>query len=100
MLSQMFMMVKQPPFTGQSNQAETLAKMTADLELLKGQAGEQDPASFIKGYEQALVRRPHDLMLRFGFAKLLEELGRPDLAKRESDYIEHRMPVTVFGATP
>jgi tetratricopeptide (TPR) repeat protein len=100
MVSQMYVMVKQPPFTGQSSQRETLAKMAGRLESLKGQASGSDPEDFVRAYRSALVRRSDDLMLRFGFAKLLQELGRPGLARQESDFIQKRLPVEVFGAAP
>lgn len=96
MLSQMYMMVRQPPFTNQSNQGETLAWMTADLERMKGEATETDPEDFVRAYQRALAGRPDDLLLRFGFAKLLADLGRPRLAGRETEYIQNRLPAGVF----
>jgi tetratricopeptide (TPR) repeat protein len=90
MLAQVFMMVRENPFTGQIDHAERLAALEADLQRRRDASGTTPPEELIRIYRRALARRPADLLIRFNYAKLLGNLGQLDGAERELRYIDER----------
>lgn len=96
MLWQISTMVQENPFTRQYDHEQNLGRVNQALQMLKDRATPEEAQGAVGIYQQALAARPDDLMMRFNYAKLLEEIGYDQRAANELRFIERRLPQRVF----
>jgi len=92
MLSSMLMVVRGAPFTNQYNHQETLGRIQTRMEELRDASRQEDPRDVLAIYQEAVRRRPEDLLLRFNYARLLRDLRQDGPAQREMEHIESLIP--------
>ncbi|MFI5380469.1 MAG: tetratricopeptide repeat protein, partial [Tepidisphaerales bacterium] len=90
MAASMAEMVSRPPFTGQLEHAERMARTRARLKELAVDAAGIDAS--IEAYEAAIAVRPEDWRLRRNFAVLLESAGRIDKAIEQAQAAARLLP--------
>ncbi len=92
MLTNMLMVVRGAPFTNQYNHQETLGFIQGRMQELKDASAQEDPRDILAIYQEAVRRRPDDLLLRFNYAKLLRNLRQTGPAEREMEHIRSLIP--------
>ncbi len=90
MAASMAEMMSRPPFTGQLEHAERIARVQAQMKEMTGNAA--DVEASIKAYETAIGLQPGDWRLRINFAALLESAGRIDKAIEQAQAAAALLP--------
>jgi tetratricopeptide (TPR) repeat protein len=88
----MVKMTANPPFTGQLEHAQRQAAAQRAVAAVTDHIDEAFVNQVLRDYQEALAARPQDWCLHYNLGAFLQELGRPQEAARQFDYVVRLLP--------